>query len=338
MRRPRPTVTLRRRCGAAVLVTALAAVSCSGGGSPIQPPVGPGTNNVAAAYIESLLGLMQANSMRRLEIDWATFGARVTAEAAGAATIPDTYPAIRLALELLADGHSFYRMPSGTLILSPRRTCTASPVTQPSVPPGIGYVRVTSFSGTAAQALTFANGIRHAIADADREDLAGWIVDLRGNGGGNMWPMLAGLGPVLGDGVAGYFIDPLGQEIVWEYRDGGAWLGGQLLQTVSTPYQLKRPWPRVAVLTDNWVASSGEAVAIAFRGRPATRSFGSPTCGVSTANRAFPMSDGAELILTVSVMADRTKTAYGDEVVPDERVPDGDATVQRAITWLQTGS
>jgi len=34
----------------------------------------------------------------------------------------------------------------------------------------------------------------------------GWIIDLRGNGGGNMWPMLAGIGFVLGDGPAGSFV------------------------------------------------------------------------------------------------------------------------------------
>jgi carboxyl-terminal processing protease len=330
----RTSATSTRRCCSILILAALAAASCRGSGAN---PIQPGPSIAPAVYIESVLATMQSHSIRRLEIDWAAFRARVTAEAAGAVTISDTYPAIRLALELLADGHSFFRTPSGALILGPRRTCTPSAVNEPAVPPDIGYVRVTAFSGTATQALTFANGIRNVIADADREDLAGWIVDLRGNGGGNMWPMLAGLGPVLGDGVAGYFIDPIGQHSVWEYREGGAWLEGQLLQSVTSPYQLKRPSPRVAVLTDNGVASSGEAVAIAFRGRPATRSFGSPTCGVSTANRAFALTDGAELILTVSVMADRTRTVYGDEVVPDERVPDGDATVQRAVAWLQTG-
>jgi carboxyl-terminal processing protease len=49
---------------------------------------------------------------------------------------------------------------------------------------------------------------------------------------------------------------------------------------VKAPYKLVVPSPRVAVLTDTGVASSGEA--IAFRGRPNTRSFGTPTCGLST--------------------------------------------------------
>ena len=30
-----------------------------------------------------------------------------------------------------------------------------------------------------------------------------------------MWPMVAGVGPLLGEGVIGYFIDPPGVESVW---------------------------------------------------------------------------------------------------------------------------
>ena len=50
--------------------------------------------------------------------------------------------------------------------------------------------------------------IQDQIKIMDHPYNIGWIVDLRGNGGGNMWPMLAGIGPILGEGIAGYFIDP----------------------------------------------------------------------------------------------------------------------------------
>lgn len=86
---------------------------------------------------------------------------------------------------------------------------------------------------------------------------------------------------------------------------------------------------------DNGVGSSGEATFIAFRKRPNTRSFGEPPCGLSTANRAFVLSDGAVLNLTVSVMADRDKTVYGDQVPPDETAQGQSAVVERAVAWLQ---
>ena len=154
-----------------------------------------------------------------------------------------------------------------------------------------------------------------------------------------MWPMLAGVGPVLGEGTAGHFIDAAGAASVWAYRDGMSWLAGVPLERADAPYRLRRESPRVAVLQDAGTASSGEAIVIAFRQRPDTRFFGTPTCGLSTANQSFPMSDGAILGLTVSVMADRTRVPYGAQVVPDEVVADPGEAEQRAVAWLQaTGS
>ncbi len=121
---------------------------------------------------------------------------------------------------------------------------------------------------------------------------------------------------------------------MWEYRNGASISGGFTAANVTTPYRLRRPQPKVAVLTDNAVASSGEATLIAFIKRPSTRTFGLATCGLSTANRGFPLSDGGNLNLTVSVMADRAKTPYGDQVVPDEVITDQAQVVSRAIAWL----
>jgi hypothetical protein len=46
------------------------------------------------------------------------------------------------------------------------------------------------------------------------------------------------------------------------------------------------------------------------------------------------MPNGAVLNLTVAVMADRTKTRYGDSVVPDEVVGDSAELINRAVSWL----
>jgi C-terminal processing protease CtpA/Prc len=281
---------------------------------------------------------MEANSLHRLTIDWAAFRASVLAEAGGAQAIAETYPAIRTALRLLGDGHTTYRPAAGPLIWVPNRTCSAAAVTTPALPATIGYVRVSWFVGDAAQATAFANGIQDQIRAKDRADLTGWIVDLRGNGGGNMWPMLAGIGPILGEGVAGHFVAPSGAATEWGYSGGASYHGATVVQRVDVPYRLQRERPRVAVLTDNLVGSSGEAMVVAFRKRPDTRSFGTATCGLSTANRQFTLADGAVLNLTVSVMADRALVKYGDSITPDETLTVPDAAVQRAVAWLQSGS
>jgi len=66
-------------------------------------------SNAAFSYLNVILGLMQANSIKRPTIDWTAFRNSVMAEAGAAQTIADLNPAIRLAIMLLGDGHSSYR-------------------------------------------------------------------------------------------------------------------------------------------------------------------------------------------------------------------------------------
>ena len=324
------------RVATLALIAICASVGC--GGERRSSPTAPtAIAPVAESYLNELVAIMEAHSVNRLKIDWTNFRAGVVAAAGTAQSIESTFPAIETALTLLGDGHSFYQPRQGLSIAAARRACTSSNSSVPTLPGTVGYVRVGAFSGSSVEAHAFATAIQNAIAAADRDDLAGWIVDVRGNRGGNMWPMIAGVGPVLGEGRAGYFIDPVGAENWWEYRDGASWEGASLAQRVDTPYRLRRESPKVAVLVDNATASSGEAVMIAFQRRPDTRSFGAVTCGLSTANEQYVMSDGASLYLTVAVMADRTKFQYGGPIQPDEEVADPLEMEQRAVAWLQGG-
>src|SRR5437868_3378292 len=88
-------------------------------------------------------------------------------------------------------------------------SATAPTAAAPALPADVGYVRIGSFGIAVAGAdRIFADSIQDQIRQRDAANLAGWIVDVRGNGGGNMWPMVAGVGPVLGEGVAGFFLSP----------------------------------------------------------------------------------------------------------------------------------
>jgi carboxyl-terminal processing protease len=329
---------VKRLAIALALSTAIACGSDSP--SPTQPsaPATATLSEAASAYITRVMDLMQNTSINRQTIDWPAFRASVLGVAGSAQTIADLTPAIRQAITLLRDGHSSYRSATGVTVFVSLRSCAAAPAVPLSLPATIGTVKVGAFSGNVEAASAFARQIQDAIAAADRDDLIGWIVDLRGNGGGNMWPMIAGLGPILGEGVLGYFVNPAGVETPWEYRGGSSRSGGFVQTTVAAPYTLRRPAPRVAVLSDTGIASSGEATLIAFRQRPNTRSFGQPTCGLSTANQTNTLSDGATLTLTTAVMADRNKTRFGDTIAPDEVIADPSQAIQRAIAWLQTGS
>jgi C-terminal processing protease CtpA/Prc len=184
--------------------------------------------------------------------------------------------------------------------------------------------------------------MQQIIGDIDQTPTCAWIVDLQGNTGGAMWPMLAGIGPVLGEGRAGSFAPPADGP-AWQYRDGQALLGEMVLAQAPAPYHLRRPDPPVAVLTDRQTVSAGEGIAVAFRGRPQTRSFGGSTAGLPTNNDIVPLSDGAGLVLTVAMDADRTGQTYDAPLVPDvptlnnfgDRGTDADPALQTAVAWLR---
>src|SRR5262245_11200210 len=326
-----PVMILSLGCGGAST-----APSNAGTSPPTLSPV-PNASRLASDYTNEIVATMQTNSVNRNRIDWNDFRGQVFQAAQGAQTIRDLFPAISLALALLDDHHSFYQAVGGGGLGNPRAPrCSASPVTVPLVPADIGYVRVEEFSSSVAGAnREFADAIQAQIRSRDAANLAGWIVDVRSNRGGNMWPMVAGVGAVLGEGVAGYFVPPSGAQTPWSYRAGAALNGTTETVRTSQPYILLAAAPRGAVLTDNLVASSGEAVVVSFRARSNTRSFGATTCGQSTANAGFRLSDGSTLQLTTALMADRNGTGYGGPIEPDEPLVDADV-VPRAIAWLRS--
>jgi hypothetical protein len=326
-----------------ILTAALGAPGCADtpttpSRNPRPQPDEPGQRVVdVGAYLEEIVRTMQAESANSRTIDWARFRAEVIAAAGAAQTMQDAYPAIELALRLLNDFESHYV--SATSILfgpSPEPACTPSPATVPSLPETIGYVKLTGCPCDGRSADAYAEAVQNAIRMADRPGLGGWIVDLREDGGGNMWPMMAGLGPILGDGIMGWIVYN-NREYEREYRGGAAMSFGDVFAQVGMPYTLLRPDPKVAVLTGGGTNSAGEAIAVWFKGRPATRSFGTPTCGHHHLLSTFQLSDGARLTLKNANNADRLKRPYAGPIAPDELVPDPQEIVGRAVTWLLGG-
>lgn len=322
-------------------------VTLEGVGTDALPP----PSAAAANYVDRALQIMEEHSIRRSFIDWPTFRAKVMAQARGAQTETDAYLALRYALAELRDGHSYLMTRRQAAILNAAPVSNARTLRRALQPRGqrlvgnVGYVSVPGYGGgTHDDQVRFATDLQTIISELDVAGACGWIVDLRGNRGGNLWPMLVGVGPLLGDGIVGASVYPDGTRIPLEYRLGQGRFGDYVQLRVNTPYQLAGAPEPVAVLTDALTASSAETVAMAFRGRPATRSFGDVTRGVNTGNRTFPLSDGAALILTVAATADRAGRIDTAGLTPDEPV-DADAdgvaleaqpVVDAALRWLES--
>jgi C-terminal processing protease CtpA/Prc len=190
---------------------------------------------------------------------------------------------------------------------------------------------------------SFVDSLQGLIREFDSSGVCGWIVDLRKNHGGNMWPMLAGLGPLLGDSIVGSF-GPASDGALWRYRDGQAWSGSNERPSwgglgTSPPHRLRHPDAPVALLIGRATASSGEATLMAFLGRPHTRSFGDSTAGFNSVNNSYQLPDGATMLITVGYSRDRLGRSYPLRIAPDEVVnsPPGsspDSALERATGWL----
>ncbi len=216
----------------------------------------------------------------------------------------------------------------------------------------IGYVLVPSFGGQESfdptKAAEFANALHEQIRQLDNAGATAWIVDLRYNSGGNMWPMLAGIGPLLGAERVGAFAREGQAPVAWEHRDGKTGTPGSVSVTIKSPLTLRHPSARVAVLVGKYCTSSGEAIAVALRGREHSRFFGKPTGGATTSTQSIWMGDGAMLFITNAIYADRTGKLYGGKLEPDEIITDSpdeladpvpawnaDPAIGAAISWLR---
>lgn len=204
--------------------------------------------------------------------------------------------------------------------------------------PDIGYLELPALTGNKAITEAYTQTVQQFIRDMDQAAIRHWIIDLRRNTGGNMWPMIAGVCPLLGDGGYGFFLSPDGER--------ASWLPGIAKLIRSLPegaYCLKHPVVAIAVLTSRLTSSSGEFTTLAFRGAPRTRSFGEATAGLPTANQGKALRDGAQLFLTVAYGADRTGQIYTGPIMPDQPVTNDwtlfqterDPVLLSAIAWLR---
>lgn len=291
----------------------------------------------ALAYIEEFKNIVKKNSIFKSKINWPSIEQNLEKISKGMETSEETGPAIQYIMKALkeaGDNHSF---------IDSKETYDKKSISNPTaveaesklLDQNIGYIMVPAFSSLSKEVgSSFAEKIQGMIKKLDTEnDIKGWIVDLRRNTGGNMYPMITGLGPLTGEGVLGYFTDSKGKH-AWSYKKGES-----NKTTVSNPYFLKNSDKKIAVLIGPMTASSGEATAISFIGKDNVKTFGQPSAGYTSGNRGFKLSDGRNLQLAASYEMDRKGKEYKEKIQPDVLVPpsenkSSDEAVTTAKKWI----
>jgi carboxyl-terminal processing protease len=299
-------------------------------------------------YVRAAMEQFRTHSVHRSAVDWTSLEESVLSRAADAQRPADTWMALTRALRSV-DRHSFLLPPEGMMAAMTGGAVPQPPKRGASRPLGrllhgrIGVMIVPPHAGRNRP--VYVDSLQRQVALLDSAGVCGWVVDLRENTGGNMWPMLAGIGPLLGAEMVGSFTSSRPDE-GWRYRDGRSWQGDSTppLESLgwasSPPTRLEHADAPVAVLTGRETASSGEMVLLAFLGRPQVRTFGDSTAGFASSNTSVKLRDGATLVVTSSCPRDRLGRRYPLRIGPDELVVQsdsagGDAALERAVAWLR---
>lgn len=148
--------------------------------------------------------------------------------------------------------------------------------------------------------------------------LEGWIIDLRFNSGGNVFPMLTALYHFLGDQTLYKCLSiedevaslvSLNRGVIHDSEDNM----DRAKISLSAKPDLEIP---IALITGILTASAGELIPISFSGRSNVTVIGEPTAGLTTANSLTLLPFGTKITLTSSYMSDRN-AHYVPRITPD---------------------
>lgn len=236
-------------------------------------------------------------------------------------TLEEAQEIINKAAKVAGGKHS-YLMPANKAQAREKRSNEEVSPSVTMIEDSICMIHLPAFAGDDENCLRYARTVLDSIPDT----VKGVCIDLRGNHGGNMYPMIAAVHRFLPDDIFLKFkmrrrfqsVMPIDKEFVAKI------VGIDIEPRINCP---------VAILTDEATASSGEAVLLSFRGLDNARVFGSPTAGYASANESIIFYNGSILALTVSCDIARTDEVFcEDPIVPDVET---DSPEEDAMSWLK---
>lgn len=302
--------------------------------SAAPPPMNP----EAATELSAAITILKTRHMNRDRIDWATVEAAAFEAAKNATTAAETYPAIRSIIKQLGEKHT-HLLPADWVKArnSGVQVGNVSPpyFKRPEawlLAERMVLLRVPGFESTEANDRSYVSALRSAIRRHAATGVCRFVVDLRGNGGGNLYPMLNGLKSLLGSEPYGFWVISPTARMPWRVPDRPL-ESDHAADYADPPPAL--PNARIAVLIDAETGSSGEFTAMAFEGLPQARLFGEPSAGFLTANEPMALPDGGEIAVSTAWASDRLGTAYRETITPQENTLAGQQTVEAAVRWLK---
>jgi len=306
------------------------------------------SSNVVKATLDAIIAHAEESSLYRDGVDWNSVKQEMYALAEEADSISQLKPALELMLNELNDTHGrvFHNnkylayhtanrpsRPDGFDwdVYTDIQSAQVYPFIAENLENEIGYVRIVGLPMGDNQNMS--NDIQDAVCEIIKNGATKWIIDLRYNGGGNMFPMVEGLTSIIGDGLVGGTKGVTEEESsVWKIEDGDFYYDDQNI-AIDEKCPIEE-LPKIAVLISNYTASSGEALAVILKGRANTRFFGNKSYGMITATDYHPIDETTVMSISVSFYKDRNGTVYTKNVGVDEEVsfdPAADMSTDMAL-------
>lgn len=277
-------------------------------------------NNEDLKFYKELIKHFKKNSLNKDSIDWESFEKKVM----GKAKISRDSAIIK-ALSLNGEEHSsYFKKEQQTSLYGQYKSKTLIESIN-----NIGYIKINSFRAsrnslkeTISKAKIYINKRIETIKSQDKDNLKGWVIDLRNNSGGDMWPMIISLTPFLKDGVLGYTIKNE-KENIWKKENDLIYYKSinktkkYLGKDKSLGYNLKNENLKIAILVNERTSSSGEATAIALMNNQNVKFFGTKSFGYTTNNTSIEMKNGDFLVLTTGIWKNFKREEFKTGIIPD---------------------
>jgi len=309
-----------------------------------------------ADVLTQIIAHAETASLYREQVDWPNLKHEMHSMASEADSTEQLKPALDHMLKELGDDHGriihkgrFLSYYSGekkvhlehidTETFNKIQSGQVYPFTTRLIDHKTGYVRIVGLPMGDNEQMSAE--IQDAVCDLIHQGADRWIIDLRYNGGGNMFPMVEGIAHIIGDGHVGGTKGVTHEESsIWKIEKGDFFYDDQtvaLTNTCATPSV-----PPIAVLTSTYTASSGEALAVILKQRENTRFFGQNTMGKITATDWTQIDEETAMMISVSYYVDRSGNVYDTFVDIDEEIPfdpksdsENDEGIIHAMEWLK---
>lgn len=311
--------------------------------------------------VDSVYNFIKFNSVHQNQVDWKKTDSVFYQKLNDALAIEDTLNAFVYVLENLNDVHSqiyfnnqyygYYKTDYSAEELEKlkplieKSTATTNQLKTELIMQQYAYVRVPGYNCYNQNDIDSLGQILYdTIFHFARFNPKGFIIDLRLNGGGNVYPMIAGLSLLLGNEAIAFEKNYQDSTVrTWHILNGNLFMNETQLTFLKTKSIPKFAQIPVAILIGPATRSSGSMTAIAFKKRRFVKFFGEATAaGYTTSNGYYVFADNLSMNFAVNFVADRRGVVYKNNVAPDMEIKNGDnfeslkldTKIKAALHWF----